>query len=244
MTLVLRDSIDAPLIPPDTPVVAGYGDGKYIWSPSWKDGSNWFDLFPNSVKLVIVVFAGDAGDILDIETGDATPADAPGWCQRFSRPGRRAPTLYCNRGTWPAVIAALQQAGIDPAGPGVDWWISTLDGTTDVAVPPGGKTPTLVQVTDTGAYDESVILDPSWAGLEDNMTPEEHGWLQDLYNGWFTQQTELLALQAGQAAAKTELDSLTASVAALQAAGVPPATLQPVLDSIAKLGAHLGVGTA
>ncbi len=168
--MILRDSVDAPLIPRDTPVVAGYGDGSYMWSPSWKAsgglpaGSNWFDLFPNAVRLVIVVNAANAGDILDVESGDATPAQVPGWCRRFNRPGRRAPTVYCNRDTWPLVIAALQAAGIDPAGPDIDWWISTLDGTVDVPVKPGGKAPALVQYVDTGAYDESVIHDPSWVG--------------------------------------------------------------------------------
>jgi hypothetical protein len=165
MALLLRDSIEAPLIPTDTPVVAGYGDGKYIWSPSWKDGSNWFDLFPSSVKLVIVVSAADAGDILDVETGDATPDQVPNWCARFNRPGRRAPTIYCDRNTWPQIIDALASAGVNPAGPHVDWWIGTLDGTQTVTVPPGGKPPVAVQYIDTGAYDESIIHDPTWVGL-------------------------------------------------------------------------------
>ena len=56
--------------------------------------------------------------------------------------------------------------------------------------------------------------------------------------------TVLSVLASGLGAAKAELDTLQAEVAALQAGGVPPATLQPVLDSLAKLGAHLGVGTA
>lgn len=171
MSLVLRDSINAPLIPRPTLVVAGYADGRYLWSPSWLDGSNWWDLFPNSVHLAIAVFARDAGDILDVETGDATPAEAPLWCRSFSRPGRRAPTLYCSRSAWPSVIAYLQAAGIDPAGPGVDWWLSTLDGTVNVPVPAGGKTPVAVQVIDTGDYDESVILDPSWVGLAVSSDP-------------------------------------------------------------------------
>ena len=160
--LLLRDSIDAPLIPRDTPVIAGYGDGRYCWSPAWKAsgglpaGANWWDLFPRSVQLVIVVNAANAGDVLDVEWGDASPADVPGWCDRFNRPGRRAPTIYCDRNTWPMV----QQAA---GGRRVDYWIGTLDGTRDVA---GAVA---VQYTDTGAYDESVIHDPSWVGLEDPM---------------------------------------------------------------------------
>ena len=152
MTLLLRDSINAPLIPKDTPVVAGYGDGKYIWSPSWLDGSNWFDLFPASLHLVIVVNAAHAGDVLDVETGDATPADVPGWCDRFNRPGRRAPTIYCDRNTWPLVQQAVGNRR-------VDYWIGTLDGT---KVVPGAVA---VQYVDTGAYDESIIQDPAWVGF-------------------------------------------------------------------------------
>jgi len=162
MTLLLRDSINAPLIPPDTPVVAGYGDGKFIWSPSWVDGSNWWDLFPNAVKLVLVVDAAHSGDVLDVEVGDAAPADVPGWCDRFSRPGRRAPTVYCNRSTLPAVQQAV-------GGRRVDYWIATLDGTQDV---PGAVA---VQYIDTGPYDESIIHDPSWVGLNPPNTTEADG---------------------------------------------------------------------
>lgn len=175
MTLLLRDSIDAPLIPADTPVVAGYGDGRYIWSPSWMDGSNWWDLFPNSVQLVIVVSAAHQGDVLDVEQGDATPAQAPSWIAQFARPARRAGTIYCNRDTWPAVIAELQASGIDPAGPRVDWWIGTLDGTRQVTIPPGGKAPAAVQYIDTGAYDESIIYDPSWVGKGEQDMPLTQG---------------------------------------------------------------------
>jgi hypothetical protein len=149
----MRDSIDARGIPQDTPVVAGYGDGRYVWSPSWADGSNWWDLFPNAVQLSIVVSAADQGDILDVEPGNATPAECPGWCDRFNRPGRRAPTIYTNRATWPQVQAAVGSRR-------VDYWISTLDGTQQVA---GAVA---VQYTDVGAYDESAIWDGSWVGMQ------------------------------------------------------------------------------
>ena len=146
MTLIMRDSTDPFAIPVDTPVVAGYGDGLFQWS-----SAGWAR-FPNSIPLSIVCFPGSVGDILDIETGCASPADAPGWCDRFSRPGRRAPTLYVNRSNWDAVRAAVGSRQ-------VDYWVATLDGTQDV---PGAVA---VQYIDTGAYDESVILDPTWVGI-------------------------------------------------------------------------------
>lgn len=144
--MIMRDSTRAGLIPPGTPVVAGYGDGIYAWS-----AADWA-LFPRAVKLSIVVNAEHAGDILDVERYDATPEDIPGWCERFDRPGRRAPTIYCSRSAW---LDCQRAAGVRR----VDWWISTLDGTTSVA---GAVA---VQYADHGGwYDESTILDPTWLG--------------------------------------------------------------------------------
>lgn len=141
--IVMRDSTNGTTIPTDTPVVAGYIDGLYRWPQTW------WDRFPNSVKLTIAVSASNQADILDVETGDAAPNDIPGWCDRFNRPNRRRPTVYCNRATWPAARAAVGNRS-------VDYWISTLDGTTFV---PGAVA---AQYNDFGGYDESFVSDPTW----------------------------------------------------------------------------------
>lgn len=160
--MIMRDSIDPTLIPPSTPIVAGYGDGRYEWT-----SAGWA-LFPNAIPLVIVVSAVDAGDVLDVERFDATPADVPGWIDRFQRPRRRRPTIYSARGTDAlgrvdySVIRAILQAA---AGRPFDWWAATLDGTADFTEAP--IQPVAVQVRDVGAYDESIILDPSWVPKED-----------------------------------------------------------------------------
>jgi hypothetical protein len=146
--MLMRDSINASLIPTDTPVVAGYGDGLYMWS-----SADWAR-FPNSVALSIVVNAVDIGDILDVERSDASPTDVPGWVRRFNRPNRRKPTIYSDRNTWPQIVAALEAAGMSAGS--VDWWAATLDGTQVVA---GAVA---VQYIDTGAYHESIILDETW----------------------------------------------------------------------------------
>lgn len=149
--MILRDSIDPNHIPLNgLSAVAGYGDGLYQWS-----SSGWAR-FPSSiVPLSIVVNPANRGDILDVESYDATPADTPGWADRFHRPGRRAPTIYCNRSTIGAVRAAM---GSRP----FDWWAATLDGTQNV---PGAVAVQYAGSSITGAnYDESVILDPTWIG--------------------------------------------------------------------------------
>ena len=153
----MRDAEMASGIPVDTPVVAGYGDGMLPGQP-WSS-ADWAR-FPNAIKLVVVLFPQHVGDILDIENGAASPADAPGWCDRFSRPGRRAPSLYVNRSNWAAVRAAVGARS-------VDYWVATLDGTQDV---PGAVA---VQYVDVGPYDESVVLDPSWVRSEAGMWQSE-----------------------------------------------------------------------
>lgn len=166
--LLLRDSTDPFAIPlQGLAAVAGYGDGAWTWS-----SAGWARFPPPVVSLSIVVSAADVGDILDVEQGDAAPGDCPGWADRFRRPGRRRPTIYCNRGT----IAAVRQAmGSRP----FDWWAATLDGTVDVA----GAVAVQARGADLtgGAYDESVILDPSWVGLEDDMTPDQSAKLDRIY---------------------------------------------------------------
>ncbi len=150
---MMRDSVSASAIPADTPVVAGYADGLYAWSPA-----DWAR-FPNAVKLSIAVRPATSADILDIETGDALPSDAPGWCDRFNRPGRRRPTLYCNLSNWPAVKAAVGARQ-------VDYWVADYTGSPHNV--PGAVA---CQYHDFGGYDESNIIDPTW--VEARMTSDQ-----------------------------------------------------------------------
>lgn len=152
MTLLLRDSVDPFAIPLDNlAAVAGYGDGAYVWS-----SEGWARFPPPIVPLSIVINAASAGDILDVEMGDATPADCPGWADRFHRANRRRPTIYCNRSTIQDVRNAM---GSRP----FDWWAATLDGTQfvngAVAVQYAGSDITKAN------YDESIIWDASWIGV-------------------------------------------------------------------------------
>lgn len=186
MGMIMRDSITAADIPVNTPVVAGYVDGRYVWS-----AADW-DRFPNAVKLTIATSSQSSADILDVETGDATPAETPGWVDRFNRPGRRRPTIYCNRASWRAVQDVLGTRN-------VEYWISTLDGT---EVVPGAVA---VQYTDTGGYDESLISDPTW--MEYNMT-------QDIARGLVY---DLRAALLGEGPSANEAEAIEAYVASVLA---------------------------
>lgn len=124
MTTILYDSTDASIIPPN-PLLAGYINGRY---PSYYQMvlNN-----PTSTVLSITVKAHNTdgayvvADILDIESGDATPSEAPGWTQAMRALSRPIIWNYCSRlGTWPDTKAAYLSNGI----PTPDFWIADYTG--------------------------------------------------------------------------------------------------------------------
>ena len=106
---IMYDSTEPGQIPttPENPVaVAGYDDGKF------QTLRELARRFPHAKRLSISVFPSDNADCLDIETGDATPDQAPAWVHRQKKLGKRRPCVYANRSTMPAVENALLSAGI------------------------------------------------------------------------------------------------------------------------------------
>jgi hypothetical protein len=105
----MYDSVTPTAIPSDAEVVAGYVDGLYRWSQS-----DW-DRFPTAVKVTIAVFANDDADVLDVETGDATPQQAPDWIRRQIVRGVSVPTIYCN-------MSVIDQVRAACVGLPFNWW--------------------------------------------------------------------------------------------------------------------------
>src|SRR5258706_6674669 len=86
----MHDSTTATDIPPDAEMVGGYIDGQFAWKQS-----DW-DRFPNVPKIRIAVKSStNDGDVLDVEPGDAGPADAPEWIRKRQAAGYARPTIYC-----------------------------------------------------------------------------------------------------------------------------------------------------
>ena len=95
---LLYDGITASNLPPDAVIVAGYVDGLF----RWKD-SDWAR-FTRAIKVRIAAFASTQdGQVLDVEAGDATPAQAPAWVLARRVKGVD-PTIYTSYGnlghTW------------------------------------------------------------------------------------------------------------------------------------------------
>lgn len=152
----MYDSVNPSRIPRDAEIVAGYVNGIYKWADS-----DWA-LFPNAVHVGIAVRASyDGGEVLDVEIGDATPAEAPGWVT-MRRSHDVDPSIYCNLSTWPTVVRAFQSAGVvEP-----HYWIAHYDGSPTLPVGAVAK-----QYQNTPGFDVSSVAD-FWPGIDtgDKMT--------------------------------------------------------------------------
>ena len=95
------DSIDPSQIPAGQDA-AGYVDGR------WRT----FTALHGPSNLSVAVFPVDDADALDVEPGDATNADAPGWVRRELGRGHWRPCLYTSVANLPALLAALATAGL------------------------------------------------------------------------------------------------------------------------------------
>lgn len=119
--------------------------------PHAKYGHVWIDVTGANANTA---------DVLDVETGDATPAIANLWLQSWRVLKRTTfPVIYCNRSNQAAVVAACASGG-SILGKHYGLWIATLDGT---QVSGNGIVACQWKgAKQTGAnYDESLVYDSS-----------------------------------------------------------------------------------
>ena len=109
-TITMYDAIDVAQIPSGATAVAGYTAGR------WPTFPELVRLFPQARHLSIAIDAAHDADVLDIETGDATPADAAGWCGRQKARGVARPCLYASADLMESdVVPAILASGISRA---------------------------------------------------------------------------------------------------------------------------------
>ena len=121
-TQTMYDSTTAADIPADAKVVAGYVDGLYKWSQA-----DW-DRFVNATLVTIAISPATRADVLDCETGDATPEDCPAWIRMQQANGLKLPVIYCS-----ASIRSLVESACDGLTYGL--WIADWDN--DPTIPEG-----------------------------------------------------------------------------------------------------------
>lgn len=154
MTRKMADAVNPNNIPVGVyPLVAGYINGPVSqWPPA-----GWARHAGHSILVRITVFAStNDGHVLDVEPGDATPAQAPGWV-KMRRAAGADPTVYCSEAAWPAV----RQAFVDAKVAQPHYWVAAYPGEGQV-IPAGAIAH---QWIDRGPLDESIVAD-YWPGVD------------------------------------------------------------------------------
>lgn len=159
MTRTMYDSVDANAIPTNAPIVGGYVDGLYVWS-----NADW-NRFPHSVKVRIAVFADtNDGHVLDVESGNATPTQAPSWV-RMRRAAGVDPTIYCSQSWWGLLQGAFDSQNV----PQPHYWIANYDDVKQMI--PGAIAKQYADDQIVGAhYDLSIVAD-YWPGVDPTPPP-------------------------------------------------------------------------
>jgi hypothetical protein len=148
----MYDGVDASLLPTSAQLVGGYVDGLYRWS-----AADWAR-FPRSVKVRIAVFANtNDGEVLDVEPGNATPAESVDWVLMRRRAGAD-PTVYMNTSTWPQVRSAFHARGVTEP----HYWVAQYDG---VAAIPADAVAKQYYNNNQLGYDLSAVAD-YWPGVD------------------------------------------------------------------------------
>lgn len=146
----MYDGITPSRLPAGADLVAGYVDGNYANTTAMRAR------YPHATIVGIATRAAtNAGVVLDVERGDATPDQVPGWLQRRRKAGVD-PTVYCNAATWPAVMSACRHAGVTEP----HYWIAAWNGS--ATIPAGAVAH---QYANHPGYDVSAVA-PYWPGVD------------------------------------------------------------------------------
>lgn len=157
MTRTMYDSVNPGYIPAGATMVAGYADGAYANVPAMRSR------FPHATVVSIAVRWTTRAQVLDVESGDATPTQAVTWCtQTMADKSNRELTVYCNTSEWPHVRAAFQNAGVTEP----NYWVAQYDN--DPAIPAGAVAKQFQG--DTNGYDVSSVA-AYWPGVDPAPKP-------------------------------------------------------------------------
>ena len=149
---VMYDGIVPGEVPAGAQLYAAYLDG------TWADYPAMVARFPNAVHVSIAVSSGyNGGQVLDVENGDATPAESVNWVL-MRRAAGTDPTVYCSLSTWPGVRSAFSARGVAPP----HYWVADYSLGNNPAIPAGAIA---LQYADRGGYDVSVVAD-YWPGVD------------------------------------------------------------------------------
>jgi hypothetical protein len=160
----MYDAINASAVPTDGDLYAGYDDGN------WPSASALATRFPGKTVVHITVNPNDNQGVV----GDGPP-DNGAWDEWVNWVLKRRaagvdPTVYTNKSSWVAGVAAFKAAGV--AEP--HWWIAQYDNDPTIPVGAVGK-----QYASIAAYDTSSVVD-YWPGVDPApTTPPPSGSIEE-----------------------------------------------------------------
>lgn len=152
-------------------VPAGQGAGYTTGTPDIRWTPQDWEAHPGAVRIDQDAADSDpSADVIDMETGAATPASVPGWTDRAyadfhagARPGQRMPAVYASLDAVPDVAAEL--AAHPPVSKPVlwvaHWGISMDDAARLIGTEISGLTVVGVQFANRGSFD-SDVWDSAW----------------------------------------------------------------------------------
>ncbi len=161
--IIMYDSISAQNLPIEHLPVSGDAYAGYVGG-FWPDYSQVKARFPHARVLSIAISSGEDAECLDIENGDASPADAPAWVKRQHTRGEARPCLYASVAVIPAVLEDLHAARI--AWPSVRLWSAHYGAGRHICGPhscnwPGVPALDGTQWTNTAAGEHGSLVDES-----------------------------------------------------------------------------------
>ena len=126
----MYDSVDISTIPATAEAVAGYTSGH------WPTYNALVAKFPHAHHLSIAVNASERARCLDIEPGDATNSQAPGWFRNVADHSQGKPVLYTYASNGQALVNTMSAAGI--ARSEYFLWLAHFTGTPHICGPHDG----------------------------------------------------------------------------------------------------------
>jgi hypothetical protein len=137
------------------PLVATYSD----LVPDEKMYQSLVARFPHSTVILIDRGLGDPTNratVIDVESGAYSPASIPAWFA--SKRGMSNLTVYCDRDSLPAVVAAQPH--------GIYHWVATLDGTSYLPEWTSMHGPAAIQILGAASLgihaDLSLVFEDGW----------------------------------------------------------------------------------
>ena len=254
MVRLMYDGITVGNLPSGSLLVAGYLDGVYANVPEMRAR------FPHATVVLVAVSASypaARGVVLDVESGDATPAQAVAWCRAYAGPNSDL-TVYCDSSTWPTVRAAFAAAGVSEP----NYWVADYDG--DPTIPAGA----VAKQYATNDYYDTSSVSSYWPGVDPAPTPPEepmtladaelfvktlletrvpegklsNGYVPtvaDMLNGAEVADTDLTAMKAQIGALSAQVTALSAALAVVVKGEVTAAEVQAAVAAALAAAGHV-----